>query len=129
LDARATVETFVEAFGEGRLDDALGLLHEEFVVHAAGSVPYSGDYQGVEGFRNLIAKMLPLLELAPSPEMGYLVDGDNVVLYYRLTFTARASGKSVEMPVTEVFTVRNGLITDLDVFYKNPSAVTALMSA
>ena len=31
--------------------------------------------------------------------MQYLVDGDRVVLYYRLTFTARASGKSVEMGV------------------------------
>ena len=128
MDARETVGQFVAAFGEGRLDDAFGLLHDDFIVHAAGSVPYSGDYQGAEGFRALIGKMLPFLDLTPSQDMQYLVDGDKVVLYYRLTFTARTSGESVEMPVAEVFSIRDGLITELDVFYKNPSAVAALLA-
>ncbi len=127
MDTRAIVETFVNAFGEGRLDDALSLLHDEFVVHAAGGVPYSGDYLGAEGFSALIAKILPVLDLTPGPEMQYLVDGDKVVIYYRLTFTALASGKSAEMSVAEVFTVRDNLIAELDVYYKNPSAVTALL--
>ena len=43
VDNREIVEMFVDAFGEGRLDEALSLLHDEFVVHAAGGVPYSGD--------------------------------------------------------------------------------------
>lgn len=127
MDAKVIVERFVGAFGDGRLDDALSLLHDDFVVHAAGGVPYSGDYHGAEGFSKLITKMLPVLELTPSPEMQYLVDGDKVVLYYSLTFTARASGESVDMSVAEVFTVRDGLIAALDVFYKDPSAVVALL--
>lgn len=114
------------AFGEGRLDDAFALLHDEFVVHAAGDVPYSGDYHGAEGFSELLGKMLPVLDLTPSPDMEFLVDGDKVVLYYRLTFTALASGASVEMGVTEVLAVRDGRIAELDVYYKNPSAVAAL---
>ena len=60
--------------------------------------------------------------------MTYLVDGDKVAIYYRLTVTVRASGQSVEMRVAEVFSVREGRITELDVFYKNPSAVAALLS-
>ena len=55
--------------------------------------------------------------------MLFLADNDKVVLRYRLTFTARASGESVEMTMAEVYTVRDGLILELDVFYKNPSAV------
>ncbi len=128
MNPQAIVEKFVVAFGEGRLDDALSLLHDEFVIHAAGGVPYSGDYLGAKGFTRLITTMMETLELTPSPEMEYLVDGDKVVIYYRLTFTARASGDSVEMRVTEVFTVRDGLIAELDVFYKDPSAVTALLT-
>jgi uncharacterized protein len=127
VDARALVEKFVDAFGDGRLQDALGLLHDEFVVHAAGDVPYSGDYRGAEGFSELIAKIMAVLELTPSPDMQYIADGDKVVLYYRLTFTARTSGNSVEMDVSEVFTVDDGLIAGLDVYYKNPSAVSALL--
>ena len=60
--------------------------------------------------------------------MQYLVDDDRVAIYYRLTFTSRASGESVEMGMAEVFTVRDALIAELDVYYKNPSAVAALLS-
>lgn len=35
-DCRAIVVKFVDAFGDQRLDDALSLLHDELVVHAAG---------------------------------------------------------------------------------------------
>jgi uncharacterized protein len=128
MGTRAVVEKFVVAFNDGRLQDALNLLHDEFVIHAAGDVPYSGDYHGAEGFSELIANMMEMLELTPSPGMHYLVDGDKVVLYYCLTFTARASGKSIEMSVAEVFSVRDGLIIELDVYYKNPSAVAALLA-
>jgi uncharacterized protein len=127
-DSRALVVKFVDAFGEQKLDDALSLLHDEFVVHAAGDVPYSGDYRGAAGFLELITKMSEVLDLMPSPDMQFLADGDKVVLHYRLTFTARASGESVEMSMAEVYTVRDGLIVALDVFYKNPSAVQALLA-
>ncbi len=129
MQPRAIVSQFVVAFGEGRLDDAWRLLHDDFVLHAAGDVPYSGDYVGAEGFTELITKMMDVLELAPSTEMQYLVDGGTVAIYYRLTFTARASGRSVEMGMAEVFSVRDGLIAELDVYYKNPAAVTALLSS
>jgi hypothetical protein len=49
-DSRALVGKFVDAFGDQRVDDALRLLHDEFLVHAAGDVPYSGDYSGPSGF-------------------------------------------------------------------------------
>jgi uncharacterized protein len=127
-DSRAVVTKFVSAIGAQRLDEARNLLHDDFVIHAAGDVPYSGDYQGPEGFFALLAKIFEVLELTPSPDMQYLADDDKVALYYRLTFTSRASGRRVEMGVAEVLTVRDGLITELDVFYKNPSAVTALLA-
>ena len=73
-------------------------------------------------------KIYEVLEPTPSPEMQYLAYDDKVVLYYRLTFTARASGESVEMSMADVFTVHEGLIVELDVFYKNPSAVEALLA-
>jgi ketosteroid isomerase-like protein len=130
-DCRAIVVRFVDAIGDGRLDDARSLLHDDFVIHAAGGVPYSGDYHGPAEFFELLMKIYGVLELTPSPEMQYLVDDEQekVVLYYRLAFTVRASGESVEMSVAEVLSVRDGLIVELDVFYKNPSAVAALLAA
>ena len=128
-DNRALVVKFVSAVGEGRLDDARSLLHDEFVTHAAAGVPYSGEYRGPDRFFELLTKIYDVLEPTPSPDMQFLADDDKVVLYYRLTFTARASGERVEMSMAEVFTVHDGLIVELDVFYKDPLAVTALLAA
>jgi len=72
--------------------------------------------------------MIEVPELTPRTEMTYFVHGGRVAIYYRLTLTSRASGQSVEMRVAELFSVREGRITELDVFYKSPSAVAALLS-
>jgi ketosteroid isomerase-like protein len=127
-DSRALVVKFVDAFGEQRFDDARSLLHDEFVAHAAGDVPYSGDYRGAAGFLDLVTKMSEALDVTPTSAMHFIADGETVVLHYRLRFTGRASGNSAEMSMSEVFTIRDGLIIELDVFYKNPSAVRALLA-
>ncbi|HSS23451.1 MAG TPA: nuclear transport factor 2 family protein [Mycobacterium sp.] len=127
-DAQATVGRFVQAIVEERLDDAHSLLHDEFVAYEAGGVPYSGEYRGPQGFFELLAKMNEALELTLGPTPKYLLAGDTVAVHSRLKFTARASGESVDMSLVEIYTVRDGLIVQLDVYYKDPSAVAALLA-
>ncbi len=43
----------MKAIVEERLDDARGLLHDEFVVYEPGGVPYSGEYRCSQGFFEL----------------------------------------------------------------------------
>jgi hypothetical protein len=78
--------------------------------------------------RSAVRKAIPTAKESLSYKIPTYKIDDKVVLYYRLTFTARASGESVEMSMAEVFTVHDGLIVELDVFYKNPSAVEALLA-
>jgi hypothetical protein len=128
-DPQATVGRFMQAIVEERFDDARSLLHDDFVVNEAGGVPYSGEYRGPQGFFELFGKMNDALELTPHPAIQYLLADDTVAMRYRLTFTARASGQSVEMSLVEIYTVRGGRIVELDVYYKDPSAVAALLEA
>ncbi len=51
-----------------------------------------------------------------------------IVSRFRLTFTACASGRTTEMSLVELYRVSDGLIVELDVYYKDPSAVTALLA-
>jgi uncharacterized protein len=125
-DALATVERFMNAIVAERLDDARCLLHDEFVAYEAGGLPYSGEYHGPQGFFDLLAKMTEGMEMTLGPAPQCLLAGDSVAVRSRVTFTSRASGKSVEMRLVEVYTVRDGLIVELDVYYKDPSAVAAL---
>jgi ketosteroid isomerase-like protein len=68
------------------------------------------------------------MELTPGPVTRDCLSDDTVVSRFRLAFTARTSGESVEMDLVELYKVHDGLIVDLDVYYKDPSAVAALLT-
>ncbi|MGO9156816.1 nuclear transport factor 2 family protein [Mycobacterium sp.] len=125
----ATVGRFTQAIVAERFDDARALLDHDFVVYEAGGLPYSGEYRGSEGFFELFGKMNQVMELTPGEAVQYLLAEDTVAIRGRLKFTSRASGRSVEMSLVEIYTVREGLIVELDVYYKDPSAVAALLAA
>ena len=122
-----TVRRFMEATGAERWNERCGLLHDDFVVHEAGGLPFSGDHRGKQGFLDLLNRMHDLLELTAGPITTDPLGIDAVVARFRLTFISRTSGKSVEMGLVEIYTVRDGRIAELDVYYKDPSAVTALL--
>ncbi len=123
-----TVGQFSKALREQDLEQACGLLHRDLVVHEAGGLPYSGEYYGPQGFRELLKSMNESLDLTPGPVTRDCLSDDTVASRFRLTFTARTSGESVEMDLVELYKVRDGLIVELDVYYKDPSAVTALLA-
>jgi len=123
-----TVREFSKALGANDLDQACGLLHGDLVIREAGGLPYSGEYLGPQGFRELLAKMNERLELKAGPITQDQLSDDTVASRFRLTFTARISGESVAMDLVELYKVQDGQIIELDVYYKDPSAVTALLA-
>jgi ketosteroid isomerase-like protein len=124
----AVVTRFGDAVSTGNLDEVRRLLDEDVVVHEAGGLPYSGDYHGPQGFIDLLTTMTEVFELTPGPIDRTPLDDDTVVCRFRLRFTVRGSGRSVEMNLVELYRVRQGRIVDLDVYYKDPSAVTDLLA-
>ena len=62
-DVEVIVGKFAKAIVEERLDDACGLLDDDFVVYEAGGLPYSGEYHGPAGFFELLGKMNEASEL------------------------------------------------------------------
>jgi len=124
----ATVRRFMAATGAERMNERRSLLHDEFVLHEAGGLPFSGDYHGPHGFFELLNRMNDVLDLRAGP---IAIDplGDNAVAArFRLTFISRASGNSVEMGLVEIYTVLDGRIAELDVYYKDPASVAELLS-
>ena len=124
----AIVRRFMNATGADGRPERTRLLHEDFVVSSAGGLPFSGDYRGPRGFFDLMEKMTEVLDLTPGPIALNPLGQNAVAASFRLTFTARSSGKCVEMDLVEIYTLRDGLIIKLDVYYKDPSAVAALIA-
>jgi hypothetical protein len=124
----ATVRRFMAATGAQRRDERRSLLHDDFVVHEAGGLPFSGDYHGWQGFFELLNRMSDVLELTAGPVTTDPLGDDAVAARLRLRFISRASGESVEMGLVEIYTVRDGRIAELDVYYKDPAAVAAILA-
>lgn len=118
----------MNAAGAESRAERTSLLHKDFIIHEAGGLPFSGDYRGASGFFELMARMTDVLTFTPGPISLHEVGKVNVVARFRLAFTSRASGQSVETNVVEFYTVRDGLIAELDVYYKDPSAVAGLLT-
>jgi ketosteroid isomerase-like protein len=124
----ATVRRFMAASGAELQNERRTLLHNDFVVHEAGGLPFSGDYYGAQGFFELLNRMDDVLEFTAGPITTDALGNGTVAARFRLTFISRASGKSVEMGIVEIYTVRDGRIAELDVYYKDPAAVAALLA-
>jgi uncharacterized protein len=126
--ALATLQQFMHAMTVGDMDTARSLLADDFVCYEAGGLPYSGTYHTPDGFFGLAGRIFGAMELTPGPDVQFLRDGDTIGARFRLTFTSRETGEKAEMSFVEVYTVRDGKIVELDVYYKDPSAVTALLA-
>lgn len=127
-EALAVVRRFSRALGNRNLTEAECLLHPDLVVHTAGGLPYSGDYYGPQGFFELFAAMTQTMDLTPGPLRQQPLDEQTVVSRFRLLFVARASGKSAEMDLVEIYRLTDGMIIELDVYYKDSSAVAAVLA-
>ena len=121
----AIAARLVDAFAAGDLETALSTIHPRCVVHEPDAVPYAGDWPGHDGFGRLAAAMADLFEVV-FRQRTIIHDGDVAVTRADVTFTSRATGRAFDTSVVEVYTVDEGLIVEVDVYYKNPEAIRAL---
>ena len=127
-EALAIVRRFSRALSDRDLTKVESLLHPDLVVHTAGGLPYSGDYYGPQGFFELFAAMTQAMDLTPGSLRQQSLDEQTVVSRFRLRFVARASGKSAEMDLVEIYRLSDGLIVELDAYYKDSSAVANVLA-
>jgi hypothetical protein len=121
----ATVQKFMQLIAEEKFDEARPLMHDDFWVDEAGGLPYSGIYEGADGFFDLARTITGQFTLTAN-EVNILPIGDTYVCRFVLTFTRKDNGKSHTMKFVEIYEVRDGKLAGLDVFYKDPLAITKL---
>jgi ketosteroid isomerase-like protein len=124
----SVMDRFFSGYASGDIEAVAALFHPEAVVHESDALPFGGEYHGRDGFRKLIGAMLSDFQFeAFDPE--YLpVDDHRIVVRVRARFTLRSSGAAVEFPVLEIYSMQDGMIRDVDVYYKDPGAVANLLA-
>jgi ketosteroid isomerase-like protein len=118
------VERFENAFVRGDTDEVMSLVDEDVVVHEAASLPYPGDHHGHDGFLRLVGAFNRVWEITSPLDLTFLDAGDErVVVIVGYDVVARATGTPLRLGMVEVYTVRDGRIVDLDIYYRDTAAV------
>ena len=120
--AAETIDLLIKSMASKDYESANALFAPDVVVVEPDSVPfYSGTHRGWEAVqRDLFGPMLTNYDLTVNPGTKAHDAGDVVVGTLDLTVTSRATGASVRTNVVEIYTVVDGLIRHIDVYYKDP---------
>lgn len=94
----------------------------ETEIHEAASLPYGGIYKGVESFPTLIGKVLAYFSSLKYEKHNIIASGDNVVSWGVLHLTGKSTGKSVSIPLVEIWTIVDGKTRSLEVIYGDTAA-------
>jgi ketosteroid isomerase-like protein len=127
--AAEVVEDLLKALETIDVEALKGAIDPNVEVIEPEGLPYGGVYQGADAF---FTKLLP--ELAGPFELGVedakVFDGGHAAAAnMKVVFTSRRTGETIRMPYVEVYDVVAGLITKIDVYPQDVTALTEWMDA
>jgi ketosteroid isomerase-like protein len=120
-----TIEKRIEASGEqAEIAHILETLHPDVVVHIPPSMPYGGEHIGHEGFLRMGEAMNATWDIDGDLDMKFIDIGDDqVICFVNFEASSRHTGRPVEMRMVEVYTLTEGRIIDIRLFYWDTAAV------
>ncbi|MCV3208294.1 nuclear transport factor 2 family protein [Mesorhizobium sp. YC-39] len=111
------------------VDMLAGAFHAEVVVHEPRSLPYAGDWKGLDGIGALFYKMREMWSDVAVECLQAAQNDDMVYMSCTLRLTARANGAIVTQPFAEVLRFKDGRLIEGTPFYHDTAEIlTALGS-
>jgi hypothetical protein len=101
----------------GDLEGMLRHIDARFTCYEAPSLPYGGEYHGPEGLSRLFQKVFSVWETFSVELTELLESGPTVVALMQLRVKLKGAGQTVEMPVVEIWRLRDGKVVELRPFY------------
>lgn len=95
------------------------LIEEGAIYSQAEGLPYGGTYRGFNEWTKMYAKSAEFFDLEIEKEPVYFSDAtkNEVIIYFTIKCKAKKSGKTLSVPVSEHFDLKNGKITAIRPFY------------
>jgi ketosteroid isomerase-like protein len=119
------VREFTTALGAGDVARCLELLSDELIFSEPESLPFGGEYLGKDGFKQVLRNVSREFRVQLATPQ---ISGCDTYVAVRVhgTMTSRATGRRMDMQVVDLYELRDRKITRVDVFYKDPRALTEL---
>lgn len=114
------VSKYYESLFRTRDLSAVGeLIGDGAIYSQAEGLPYGGNYVGFDDWKKMYAKSTEFSELEIEKEPVYFSDAtkNSVSVYLTIKSKSKKSGKTLVMPISEHFDLKNGKITAIRTFY------------
>ena len=127
LQAFYDAETeYMQTEGQANFDQIAATLDPAVVLHQSPDLPFGGEYVGHKQYEQWAIAMKTLFDRLEVAEQEWFESGDKVIVVCRFKTRSRTNGAAQDLPMVQVVTVRQGLITDFRPFYWDvPSYVSA----
>lgn len=98
-------------------------LHPDVVVHQGPTVPYPGDWHGIDGVERFFAAFTETWSSLELTEIHHFEGETGLAIQMRMRATAVATGKSLDTLVGHFLIFEDGLIREFNVLYQDPVQV------
>ncbi|TPI63149.1 nuclear transport factor 2 family protein [Mesorhizobium sp. B3-1-7] len=112
----------------GNIEMLTSAFHRDVVVHEPRSLPYAGDWNGLEGIATLFQTMHESWSGVAVENLQAAQKDDVVFMSCTLSLTARANGVTIKQPFAEVLRFRNGRLIEGTPFYYDTSEILAALA-
>jgi uncharacterized protein len=120
------IESAFAAFGKGDIEGVLRYFSDSAEIVAPESVPWGGEYEGPEGMRTFLAKLLEhFTEFKSTPTKVLGADDNHVVVVARNTGRTK-SGNRIENEVVWIYQLREGAVTSARAYGDTAALLEAL---
>ncbi|NIC06162.1 nuclear transport factor 2 family protein [Halomonas sp. DX6] len=103
-------------------------FHPDVVVHEPTSLPYSGDWIGLEGIAGLMQQMNRAFSKVAVEDLSCAGSPAKLYVSSTLHLTARASGISITQPFSQILRFENGLLIEGTPFYFDTAEIDAILN-
>jgi ketosteroid isomerase-like protein len=124
---RGATEILSEAYKSGETtDEMLALCAPDFQLDASRRVFNPATYDGHAGLRNAVREVWEAWEDFREENERLIDVGDKVLALQTIAGRGRASGVEVRAPGALIWTVRDGLVTRVEMFLDQAEALKAV---
>ena len=111
----------------GDVEQLAEAFHRNVVIHEPASLPYAGDWRGLEQLAALFRKMREVWSDMSVDGLEAARDGDTVLMRCTLSMTSRATGRRIAQPFAEVLRFQDELLVDGTPFYFDTAEIVAAL--
>jgi len=113
------------AAGDADFSEMAACIHPDVVVRQGSTVPYGGDWHGIDGVRRFFAAHSETWRELELSEISHFEGKSGLCVTLRMRAIARRTQRPVDTRAAHRVTFDEGLIRDLLVFYLDPVGVRA----